>query len=447
MARRGRRGEGELVDAATMTESSLPPPLSGWTRRRIVFLAVSGVITVAVLVATSEVLLPFLLACITAYVLTPAVAAAERFKIPRGSSILLVYAVTLGALYGGIATIAPRISSETENLVEEMPTMIRRLVAEWAPMLERRARVVLDPVGEPVPEPADSAPAFEISKGPDGSVSVRITGGMDIVQDGPKVWKLKPSRHRSETFSVAGFVSEAIADTASYLRRNALELLRVGQAVVGKVTHGIFLTFMTLMVAAYVMYTREGIIEFFRSLAPPSARESFDRLLYRVDRGFSGVVRGQLVIMLLNGLLSAVGYWMFGLKYWPILALVSGLMSIIPIFGSIMSSVPVVMVGLTQNFWTALWVLLWILGIHQVEANLLNPKIIGAAAKLHPVLIIFSLLVGEHFYGIWGALLAVPALSLAQSIFNHFRFESLPDAAPDSVMLHAALRSRATPRE
>jgi predicted PurR-regulated permease PerM len=94
-----------------------------------------------------------------------------------------------------------------------------------------------------------------------------------------------------------------------------------------------------------------------------------------------------------------------------------------------------VLIGLTQDFWTALWVLLWIIGIHQIEANLLNPNIIGVAAKLHPVLVIFSLIVGEHAYGLWGALLAVPALSIAQSIFNHFRFESLPDAAPDSVMI------------
>jgi predicted PurR-regulated permease PerM len=80
-------------------------------------------------------------------------------------------------------------------------------------------------------------------------------------------------------------------------------------------------------------------------------------------------------------------------------------------------------------------VLLWIIGIHQIEANILNPKIIGVAAKIHPVLVIFSLLVGEHFYGLWGALFAVPTLSITQSVFNHFRFESLPDAPPDSVIL------------
>jgi predicted PurR-regulated permease PerM len=125
---------------------------------------------------------------------------------------------------------------------------------------------------------------------------------------------------------------------------------------------------------------------------------------------------------------------MFGLKYWVILAIVAGIMSLVPIFGSILSSIPAVVVGLTQDFWTALWVLLWIIGIHQIEANLLNPKIIGVAAKIHPVLVVLALLIGEHFFGLWGALLAVPVLSLLQSIFNHFRFESMPDAGPDSLV-------------
>jgi len=108
-------------------------------------------------------------------------------------------------------------------------------------------------------------------------------------------------------------------------------------------------------------------------------------------------------------------------------------MSIVPIFGSILSTVPAVLVGLTQDFWIALWVLLWILGIHQLEANLLNPKIIGVAAKIHPVLVVFSLVVGQHFFGLWGALLAVPTLSVVLSLFNHFRFEALPEIPRDSI--------------
>ena len=63
--------------------------------------------------------------------------------------------------------------------------------------------------------------------------------------------------------------------------------------------------------------------------------------------------------------------------------------------------------------------LAWILGIHQLEANVLNPKIMGDAAKIHPVLVIFSLLAGEHFFRVPGALLAVPTMSIAQSLFLH----------------------------
>jgi predicted PurR-regulated permease PerM len=428
-----------------MTDSPIPVSGSGWTRSRAYFLLASGIGVVAVLVFTREVLLPFILATITAYVLTPAVSFCERrARLPRSLAIISVYAVTLGTLYAAIAGIAPRLFSETQGLAHEAPAMARRLVAEWAPVIERRAHDLFPGVGEAEPEPAGGAAAFRVEKGPDGSMSVELGAGVDIVQEGPKVWRVRPARRRTESFSIAAIMSEALADTAGYVRRNAFEVVRIGQVVVAQVTRSIFLMFMTLMVAAYLMYTREQILDFFRSLPPPRARLGFDRFLFRVDRGLAGVVRGQLIIMVVNGLLSAVGFWLFGLKYWPLLALVAAVMSIVPIFGSILSSVPVVMVGLTQNFWTALWVLLWILGIHQVEANLLNPKIIGVAAKIHPVLVIFSLLVGEHFFGLWGALLAVPTLSVLQSLFNHFRFESLPDTPPDSVIIQTTrVRSQA----
>jgi predicted PurR-regulated permease PerM len=149
------------------------------------------------------------------------------------------------------------------------------------------------------------------------------------------------------------------------------------------------------------------------------------------------VVRGQLVICLVNGILSAVGFAIVGLKYWPVLALIATVLSLIPIFGSIFSSIPAVALGLTQSFGTAVFVLVWILGIHQLEANVLNPKIMGDAAKIHPVLVIFSLLVGEHFFGVVGALLAVPVMSIAQSVFLHVRRQiqsSDPEMAQEVVV-------------
>jgi predicted PurR-regulated permease PerM len=406
---------------------------AGWTHRRVLFLSLSAVGLVALLVWTAEVLLPFILALIVAYVLTPAVAACERLRVPRSLAILIVYAVTGALFYLGIAAMAPRIVDETVQLARETPKVARKLARDWGPVIEERVRLFTERPPEVRVEPPP--PAIEVQPAGEGGYAIWIGDGVDLVRESDTKWRVRPVRAGSGEFSVAELVSEGVDETISYVKQNAFELIRVGQAIVGKITRSVFLSFMILMVAGYVMYTRDEIIDFFRSLPPPRARPSFDRLMFRLDRGLSGVVRGQLVIMVVNGLLSALGFWMFGLKYWPVLALLAGLMSIIPIFGSILSTIPAVLVGLTQDFWTALWVLLWIIGIHQIEANLLNPNIIGVAAKLHPALVVFSLIVGEHFYGLWGALLAVPTLSIVKSAFNHFRYESLPDAPADSLAL------------
>jgi predicted PurR-regulated permease PerM len=422
------------VPVSVREPSSTRGGSGGWTRPRVVFLAVSSVVTITLLVCVREVLLPFVLALIIAYVLSPLVERVERFRVPRAAAILIVYFVTLGSIYFSIAAIAPRIYLETAKFMRDAPSLAEKFSGQYGPQLEQwvegirsrsRPKVVVE---EPDPS------ALSIITKPDGTVELKVGSGVEVVQQGPGHWRVGPGVHKAERFKVSDLTARGVNEAVGYVQRNALELISIGRAVVSGVARGIFLLFMTLMVAGYLMGTRENIIGFFRSLIPARSRISFDRLLWRVDRGMSGVVRGQLLICAVNGVLSAIGYWMFDLKYWPILAILSGVMSIVPIFGSILSSVPVVLIGLTQDFWTALWVLLWIIGIHQVEANLLNPKIIGVAAKIHPVLVVLALLIGEHFFGLWGALLGVPVLSLLQSIFNHFRFETMPDAPPDSLL-------------
>jgi predicted PurR-regulated permease PerM len=412
-------------------------PIGGWTRGRVIFLAVSSVCIVGLLVAVRAVLLPFIVAVIIAYVLTPLVVQCERAKIPRSLSILLVYAVTILLIYTSGAAMAPRLYAETVNLARDTPALARKIATSWGPRVDGWVQDYIDRGSATAAPPAkeNEEPALSIQQAPDGSFSVKLESGVDVVQEDARHWRVL-ARHEPEPerFQVRRLMDEGLERVVGFVKLNALEIIKLGQSVVSQVARTIFLIFMTLMVAGYLMHTREQVISFFRSLPPPTAQESFERLLWRMDRGVSGVVRGQLLICVVNGVLSAIGFWMFGLKYWPILAIIAGVMSLIPIFGSILSTIPAVLIGLTQDFWTALWVLLWIIGIHQVEANLLNPKIIGVAAKIHPVLVVLALIIGEHFFGLWGALLAVPTLSLAQSIFNHFRFESMPDVPPDSVL-------------
>ncbi len=427
-------------------DSTTAPPhrgKHGWTRRRIAFLAISGLAILALLVSVRAVLLPFILAVIIAYVLTPLVAFCEnRARMPRSVAILVVYAITFGAIYASVAAISPRVYDETLKITRDAPRLIRNGAAKWGPLIESWVDGYLGRKDEvQVPHAERHEPAFAVEQRRDGSFAVELRAGIDMVQEGPKRWRISPKEELPpEGFRASELVNESLDRFVKYLKLNAFEVLKVGQTIVSSVSRAIFLLFMTLMVAGYIMHTRENIYAFFRSLVPLTARPGFDRLTFRIDRGLSGVVRGQLLICLVNGVLSAIGFWIFDLKYWPILAIVAGVMSLIPIFGSILSTIPAVMIGITQDFWTALWVMLWIIGIHQVEANLLNPKIIGVSAKIHPVLVVFALLVGEHFYGLWGALLAVPTLSIAQSIFNHFRFESMPDAGPDSLSAEELVR-------
>jgi predicted PurR-regulated permease PerM len=423
------------------TPSSGRDPLlrvGGWTRARVVFLAVSGLAVLGLLVWAREVLLPFVLALIIAYVLTPLVERCERLRVPRAAAILSVYAATFTVLYAAYALIAPRIAAEAENLIDDAPQLTREFTTQWGPRAESWVQNMLNRAkGSPEAGPVPSVPpaALQIQQQPDGSLRVDVGAGFDIIQHGPGHWRIGPADDGGGSkFSISALASKGVSEAISYVKANALEIMAIGRTIVSKVARSIFLLFMTLMLAGYIMHTRESIIGFFRSLVPPHGRIGFDHLLWRIDKGLAGVVRGQLLICLVNGVLSAIGFALFGLKYWPLLAIVAAVMSIIPIFGSILSSIPVVLIGLTQGLWVAIWVLLWIIGIHQIEANLLNPKIIGVAAKIHPVLVVFALIVGEHYFGLWGALFGVPALSIAQAVFNHFRFESMPDIPPDSLV-------------
>ena len=109
----------------------------GWTRERIVFLTVSGTVVTALLVWASEVLLPFILALIIAYVLAPLVERVEHWRVPRAAAIILVYVLTLGSIYLLIAAIAPRIYLETAKFMREAPTLAEQFSTRHGPKLEQ----------------------------------------------------------------------------------------------------------------------------------------------------------------------------------------------------------------------------------------------------------------------------------------------------------------------
>lgn len=439
-------------------------------RRQTIFLIVIGVMAAGILVLAHDVMLPFVLALVIAYLLTPLVVWVERKKVPRAAAIILVYVVVLGTVGTFVRFTAPRVGQELASLRKELPALQHTVRTVWVPAIQARLRAAGfgpepsatepgEPSGEerregregrvgregrrrPLAEdgsPLPSEPPASLIARPraDGSFSIELNGPLSVTPAKGGGYTIEPLRETREPgFDLDRMVADAASKSLLYAQHNALEIVKIGRDIIAGVSRVFFVFGITLMLAAYIMLTRERIIGFFMSLVRPSWRPSFRELLGRMDRGLAGVVRGQLIICLLNGVLSAIGFAIVGLKYWPVLALVATVLSLIPIFGSIISAIPAVALGLTQSMGTAVFVLVWIIGVHQLEANLLNPKIMGDAAKIHPVLVIFSLLVGEHFFHTVGALLAVPCLSIAQSIFTHVRARiqaADPDMADELV--------------
>ncbi len=427
----------------------------GSRRRRIVFFAVSAALLVGVLLLFRGVLLPFLLAIVVAYVLAPIVEVLER-AMPRWIAVLVLYLGLLGgtAAFGAVGI--PRLAVEVERLTLELPNLVRTVRDDWIPTLEREFRDQMAVYGgaatvEAAPEVVEPSRPLTMGPGVDAGVpsqamdagvpppsssSIVITpvgegggyqvhlppSGIVVHPDDGNAWRISTDKPpREEKGDLSSAFSKALERMTENTQSHALVLIKTAQTVIQAVVKGIFNFFIMLMLSAYLLITSDRIFGFFRSLVRPDKQGSFDRLLKRIDRGLSGVVRGQLLIALVNGILSGIGFYLLELRYWPILTLIATVLSIIPIFGAIISSVPAVLIGLQNGFGTALLTLAWIIGIHQLEANVLNPKIMGDAAKVHPVLVIFALLAGEHVFGIVGALLAVPVLSIAQSLFLHYR--------------------------
>ena len=419
-------------------------------RRHTIFLVVISAIALAVIALAHAVMLPFVLALVIAYLLTPLVAWVERKRVPRAAAIILVYVVVLGTIGTFVRLTAPRVGQELASLRRELPALQHTVRTVWVPAVQQRLRAAgfgpetkngdataaegrhgeghegrdgHRPLGEDgLPLPVEPPGSLIARPRADGAFSIELNGPLSVTPAKGGGYTIEPLRESREPgFDLDRMVADAAGKSLLYAQHNALEIVKIGRDIIAGVSRFFFIFGITLMLAAYMMLTRERIVGFFMSLVRPSWRPSFQELLARMDRGLAGVVRGQLIICVLNGVLSAIGFAIVGLKYWPVLALVATILSLIPIFGSIISAIPAVALGLTQSVGTAAFVLVWIIGIHQLEANLLNPKIMGDAAKIHPVLVIFSLLVGEHFFHTVGALLAVPCMSIAQSVFTHVR--------------------------
>ena len=390
-----------------------------------------------------DVALPFVFAILVAYILAPLVDRMARIRlgstrtVPRGLAVIFLYLNILVGLGLFIGYFLPKLSGDIARVFREAPQLFAKLNAEVLPRvgswIDDRFGAGVQPTQGPS-QPAQKPPRSNgLVLEPLGEGRYRID--LDSLQlevrpvrEGAG-YVVSPPRSEEPVSQGEGrwerSLKEWIADRVKTTESQSRRALEYGQKFVTGVITGIARLILVLMVAAFILIDLQRIRGFIRSLVPVAYRSDYDHLARGIDRGLSGVVRGQLLICLINGVLTYIGLLLFEVKYPLLLAGIAAVMSLIPIFGSILSSIPIVSIALVSSgrfdVLQGLKVTGWIAFIHLVEANFLNPKIMGDAAKIHPVVVVFALIAGEHSYGLVGALFAVPVASIIQTLFLYFR--------------------------
>ena len=285
----------------------------------------------------------------------------RRFRMPRWAGLTCAVFGSLALLVGAGALILPPVIDQTQALITALPQSLsdaQNVLARWASQY--------------------------------------------------------PVLRRTELANPAsGIVAQIIDDATNYLRGSLLPYLRAG----GKLfIEGASVIVMGLYLARNPSQYRDGIV----SLVAPRHRPVASRIVSDAGATLHSWVVGQILAMLVLGVLTAVGLLILGAPYWLAFGVLAGVAAVVPFFGTLVSTVlPALFVVGTGNWLKVAAVLLLGVLVHVIEANLVGPLIMERKVSLPPVLTIASVLVMGTLFGVVGLVVAVPILALTMVVVRH----------------------------
>lgn len=194
------------------------------------------------------------------------------------------------------------------------------------------------------------------------------------------------------------------------------------QTTVG-VFSGIVEVIAVLAITFYLISSESGLKNFVKSLVPFKHQAYAVALTGKIQGKIAQWLLGQLILSGFIFLLTFIGLSILGVRFALALALLAGLLEIVPYLGPILSAVPAVFLAFVQSPPLALFVVVLYIIIQQFENYVLVPKVMGRTVGANPVVILVAVLVGFQIAGILGILLAVPIVASAGVFFNDLRAE------------------------
>lgn len=187
----------------------------------------------------------------------------------------------------------------------------------------------------------------------------------------------------------------------------------------------VFDFFVALVVSVYVLLQRREILNFFKSLGKAMFKEntykSLGRYFNRTNEIFFNFIAGQVIDGFVVGVITSIAMLTMGVKYAVPLGFMIGLFNLIPYFGAIIAVIIATLITfLTGGLTQAIFMVVVVTILQQIDANIINPKIIGNSLEISQLLVIFAVTVGGAYMGVWGMFLAVPIIAVIKLFITDY---------------------------
>ena len=315
----------------------------------------------------APVLTPFVLAALLGWLGDPLVDRMQARGVPRNGAVIMVFAVMAAVTLLAVLLLVPMLQRQVVTLVTSLPNYREWFVGTALPWLESRTGLELVPYLDP-------ARLFTLAR---------------------------------EHWEQAG---GAAATMLGYLSRS-------GFAVLGWVANVVLLPVLTF----FFLRDWDLFVSRFAALVPRDKAPTVARLARESSEVLGGFLRGQLLVMLILGVLYAIGLRALGLDLGILIGVIAGLLTFVPYLGPATILVLGGIAAVVQfGDWQHLVGVLAVWGIGQViESYWLTPKLVGDRIGLHPVVVIFAVFAGGTLFGFTGMLLALPVAAIGNVLLRY----------------------------
>ena len=191
------------------------------------------------------------------------------------------------------------------------------------------------------------------------------------------------------------------------------------------IASGIFNVFVTIVVSVYILLERTEILNFVKRLNSSLFSEkkciTINRYFVKGNEIFFKYISSQVLDAIIVGIIMSIALSIMGVKYAVLLGFLIGLFNLIPYFGAIFAvALATIVTIFTGGITQAIWVVIVLIVLQQIDANIINPKIIGDALEISRILIIFAVTVGGAYFGVLGMFLGVPVVSVIKMMLDDY---------------------------